>query len=669
MRAGSLFAGYGGLDLAVNAYFGATTAWFSELDPAPSRILAHHWPDVPNHGDITTVDWSSVESVDILTGGFPCFTADVPVLTTRGFIPIQDVEVDDLVLTHRNRWRKVTATMNRQVNEVVEFAPGMFATPEHRFYTRQPGRRWDNDARSYRRTLGDTEWTGAQNLAGQFVARPISIPSPTNEIRKPITPPGMTWWQVGRWLADGWTSGPEKRVVCVAVGGAKVDDLNRFPGWKVAEQRTAHRAYICNKATADWLISEFGSGAYGKTVPAWALWMPIADRRELLEGYWSGDAYRQGASIRSTSVSPPLVVGIRALAESCGYSTSLSYTRTPDTTVIEGRTVNQRNWWRLDARSDYGRYTERDGVFTWSKVRKLGKTITGPTTVYDLTVDEDHSFTAAGIVVHNCQDVSAAGRRAGIRDGTRSGLWSYFAEAINQLRPKYVVIENVRGLLSAEAHRVESDPDAVGDGSSRPILRALGAVLGDLSDIGYDAQWTTVAAASVGACHRRERVFILATPADAERGGCGGDARASRRGPGRRATATGGCEGGNRGDAVSLLPTPRTSDTNGAGSHGDGGPDLRTAVIDWGQYDAAVRRAELALGRSAPAPTEPNRSGKPRLSAAFAEWMMMLPAGHVTDPVIGLSRNEQLKAVGNGVVPPQAFAALTMLVPISLGVA
>lgn len=669
MRAGSLFAGYGGLDLAVNAYFGATTAWFSEFDTAPSRILAHHWPDTPNHGDITRIDWNSVEPVDILTGGFPCFTADVPVLTTRGFIPIQDVEVDDLVLTHRNRWRKVTATMNRQVNEVVEFAPGMFATPEHRFYTRQPGRRWDNDARSYRRTLGDTEWTEAQNLASQFVARPINIPSPTNEIRKPITPPGMTWWQVGRWLADGWTSGPEKRVVCVAVGGAKVDDLDRFPGWKVAEQRTAHRAYICNKATADWLTSEFGSGAYGKTVPAWALWMPIADRRELLEGYWSGDAYRQGASIRSTSVSPTLVVGIRALAESCGYSTSLSYTRTPDTTVIEGRTVNQRNWWRLDARSDYGRYTERDGVFTWSKVRKLGKTITGPTTVYDLTVDEDHSFTAAGIVVHNCQDVSAAGRRAGIRDGTRSGLWSYFAEAINQLRPKYVVIENVRGLLSAEAHRVESDPDAVGDGSSRPILRALGAVLGDLSDIGYDAQWTTVAAASVGACHRRERVFILATPADAERGGCGGDARASRRGPGRRATATGGCEGGNRGDAVSLLPTPRTSDTNGPGAHGDGGLDLRTAVVEWGDYEPAIRRAELACGRLAPSPTEPNRNGNPRLSARFAEWMMMLPDGWVTDPAIGLSRNEQLKAIGNGVVPAQAYAALTQLVLISLGVA
>ena len=115
-----------------------------------------------------------------------------------------------------------------------------------------------------------------------------------------------------------------------------------------------------------------------------------------------------------------------------------------------------------------------------------------------------------------CQDVSAAGRRAGIREGTRSGLWSYFATAINQLKPRMVVIENVRGLLSTAAHSpVESAADAMGDGAGRPVLRALGAVLGDLADIGYDAQWTTVAAADVGACHRRERVFIVATPADA----------------------------------------------------------------------------------------------------------------------------------------------------------
>lgn len=113
-----------------------------------------------------------------------------------------------------------------------------------------------------------------------------------------------------------------------------------------------------------------------------------------------------------------------------------------------------------------------------------------------------------------CQDVSAAGRRAGIASGTRSGLWLEYAEAINQLRPQLVVIENVRGLLSGYAHRaMEPGPDDLGDRSSRPLLRAAGAVLGDLADLGYDAQWTTVAASEVGAPHRRERVFIVAYPA------------------------------------------------------------------------------------------------------------------------------------------------------------
>lgn len=108
-----------------------------------------------------------------------------------------------------------------------------------------------------------------------------------------------------------------------------------------------------------------------------------------------------------------------------------------------------------------------------------------------------------------CQDVSAAGRKAGIADGTRSGLWSYFAEAIDVLRPQYVVIENVRGLLSAKATR-SSD---LGQLDSDVVLRAGGAVIGHLADIGYDARWLTLAAGSVGAPHKRERVFVLAHPA------------------------------------------------------------------------------------------------------------------------------------------------------------
>ena len=113
-----------------------------------------------------------------------------------------------------------------------------------------------------------------------------------------------------------------------------------------------------------------------------------------------------------------------------------------------------------------------------------------------------------------CQDVSLAGARAGLKDGTRSGLWSEFARAIDTLRPSLVVIENVRGLLSAAADSdMEPCPWCVGDNEGEPCLRALGAVLGDLADLGYDARWVGVRAADAGAPHGRFRVFIVANPA------------------------------------------------------------------------------------------------------------------------------------------------------------
>ena len=63
----------GGLDLAVQSVFPqAQIAWHCEFEDAPSKILAHHWPDVLNHHDVTTIDWSEVEPVDIITGGSPC---------------------------------------------------------------------------------------------------------------------------------------------------------------------------------------------------------------------------------------------------------------------------------------------------------------------------------------------------------------------------------------------------------------------------------------------------------------------------------------------------------------------------------------------------------------------------------------------------------------------
>jgi hypothetical protein len=90
--------------------------------------------------------------------------------------------------------------------------------------------------------------------------------------------------------------------------------------------------------------------------------------------------------------------------------------------------------------------------------------------------------------------------------------------------------------------------------------------------------------------------------------------------------------------------------------------DYAADATNWGKFEPAIRRWEEVLGRSAPSPTLPDgKDGGQRLSPWLTEWMMGLPEGWVCSPEIGLSRNEQLKACGNGVVPQQAELALEML--------
>lgn len=96
-----------------------------------------------------------------------------------------------------------------------------------------------------------------------------------------------------------------------------------------------------------------------------------------------------------------------------------------------------------------------------------------------------------------CQDLSSAGLRRGMGEGTRSGLWRYYAQGIDYLRPKLVVVENVMGLMTLKGT----------DGR-----KAIEIVLDDLDQIGYDVRHGVFKASDAGAPHLRKRVFILARP-------------------------------------------------------------------------------------------------------------------------------------------------------------
>ncbi|MDN3024849.1 DNA cytosine methyltransferase [Streptomyces sp. S.PB5] len=320
-----------------------------------------------------------------------------------------------------------------------------------------------------------------------------------------------------------------------------------------------------------------------------------------------------------------------------------------------------------------------------------------------------------------CQDISNAGPRGGIA-GDRSGLWKTIAHgAIRHLRPRLVFLENVAALRSRGLDVVAADLAALGYDARWMCLRAGDPEVGACH---RRDRWFAVAYPAAEDPHltaRQERG--AAAPGQAQGGRARADA-GGRSGllaaPSRSlrllptpaaADGTGGPglspkrQGGmNLRTAVTLLPTPAARDWKSGASNligtnsrplnevvvnllptpkasdgPHGGPnqrdsagnyylpgkavrlDERWVATNGTDYGPAIRRWEAVLGRPAPEPTEPGTKGNRRLSPAFVEWMMGADPSWVTGTDLGLSRSDQLKILGNGVVIHQAVLAYRTL--------
>jgi DNA (cytosine-5)-methyltransferase 1 len=280
----------------------------------------------------------------------------------------------------------------------------------------------------------------------------------------------------------------------------------------------------------------------------------------------------------------------------------------------------------------------------------------------DLTVADWDQVEPVDILCggYPCQPFSNAGLRKGTDDERH--LWPFIAGALRVLRPRIAIFENVAGHL-----RLGFD-----------------TVLADLAALGFDAEWALVRAEEVGAPHRRERLFIYATATDAGRlepqrrgvAGVLGGPTPTEPGEGgqrERPRHAAGDRGETAADATDLRHDglgrtrggrPGSADSGIAAADVDGSrrgpeqPDVPAGQPDaaWGSFAPAIARWEATLGR--PAPWATDDCG--RLNPHLVEWMMGLPAGHVT-AVPGMTRTQQLKALGNGVVPVQAAAAIRLL--------
>lgn len=267
-----------------------------------------------------------------------------------------------------------------------------------------------------------------------------------------------------------------------------------------------------------------------------------------------------------------------------------------------------------------------------------------------------------------CQDLSFAGKRAGIY-GPKSGLWGEFARIIGEVRPRIVFIENVPGLLDNES-----------------MLR----ILGDLSALGFDAEWLSIRASDVGAPHQRERVFVLAYCAP---GGCGelrepstqrgrqsdgiGEAMADTNGR-RQGICEAGSDVAHSRHADGRKPHPVRC-TGWSGSWPSDNPGRTNPLLadaaepgfpGWqnpsGDVSKAPRlasaeRTGIGLPDFPPGPVELDCWDEipPWLWPSVEPGIRVLADGLAV--VVDQSRTDQLRACGNGVVPLQAAAAFMLL--------
>lgn len=232
-----------------------------------------------------------------------------------------------------------------------------------------------------------------------------------------------------------------------------------------------------------------------------------------------------------------------------------------------------------------------------------------------------------------CQDLSSAGRGAGI-DGARSGLWVEYARIIRELRPRYVVVENVPALLTGKGKRWDRGP--------------IGRVLGDLAEARYDAEWACLSAREFGAPHLRKRVWIVAYPSrNAEAGAASesGSERQRARAGGQRSRAPGLADSDSQrqpGRAGKLQPQGRGRSSDGGG---EGGGHLADADPQRLPQRAAVN-GEPAAGR--PSSKAGGHADGPRCPEGNP-WRSEPAVGRVADGVP--HRVDRLAALGNALVP------------------
>jgi DNA-cytosine methyltransferase len=487
-----------------------------------NNIIATH-----NLVSVTNVNGKDLEITNtddytyILTYSFPCFTKDSLVLTKNGYKKIIDVEVGDYVLTHDKTYQRVINKFDNGIHPIYCIR-GMAideirTTKNHKFYVREMKR----EGHFSKRIFGLPQWKQVCDISkkdymGIAINQNSTIPKwdgieyvwsdgrksrHKNKISKMLECKDF-WWVVGRYIGDGWIRNQGGIIICC--GKHEKQELESKIGglfnYSCVEDKSVYKFHISDKEVEKF-VTPFGRGAKNKRLTNTIIDLPCELLEGFIEGYLSADGCFTNGVYKATSVSRELIYGVAQCVAKV-YKTPYRIYRTKrhNTSKIQGREIKQNDTFELVFKKEkkiQDKAFYEDG-FIWYPINSISQD--GEEEVYDIEVENNHSFTVQNTIVHNCQDLSQAGLSKGMEkgSGTRSGLLWEIERILDECEelPQILLMENVPQVVG------EKNRDAFRDWFLK------------LESLGYKSWYTIMNGKDYEIPQNRERCFMVSVLGD-----------------------------------------------------------------------------------------------------------------------------------------------------------
>lgn len=476
MKVLELFSGYGTPSFALNRLgISRDLVGYSDIDKYANQCFKqNHCPwdteDKLQLGSATNIDPNKLRDFDLLTGGFPCSPAGTLVKTINGYVPIEEIQKEDYVLTHNNRFKPVVITMSKIANHINTIkGVGCYdlrLTDEHPVYISR---------------YGFHRWVNVKDLNKETDCLIYNI-NKIKENKYNLTKKEA--WLIGRYIADG--SIDTRRRLYFSVGSHKRDEFDAYS--------TNYKKFVCHedRNCQEHFIDDYrllsqceycGVGSKDKEIPQHIINLPKDILMEFFNGYMAGDGHydKNRDRFMYTTVSEKIALGMQDIIIKLFNKVPTISIRHDDRSPTFNNTFNSQV---CGTQKDI--IVENDRICVKIKsIEREEKNIE----VFNFEVEDDNSYTLNNVIVHNCQAFSIAGKGLGELD-TRGTLFNEIIRIAEVKKPRYMLLENVKGLISKK-HKPTFDK-----------------IISELYRIGYFVKWKILNTKEHGIPQNRERIFF-----------------------------------------------------------------------------------------------------------------------------------------------------------------